>query len=592
MKRVKGLALGALAATAAVTIAACGSGGGSGSPSSSTSASKTSYGEGITQVVNPSSSTSNGTLTFDLSNQPDSTDYQNTYYAFMWDFVRLYSMPLLTYKSCPGKCGLQLVPSLATGPGVVSDHGLTWTYHIQPNVKFENGVTVTAQDVKYGIERTYAKSVLPNGPNYYQVLLKDPTYPGPYTDRSKNLMGLTSVTTPNATTIQFHLAAPFSDFDYVVALPQSTPVLPSWDSGKYGGANFQLHPISTGPYKFQSYTLNKQLTLVKNTDWNPSTDPQAKQLVSKIVLNMNVAPNTVDSNLLANYADIDLAGTGVQTAARAKILSSPALKADSDDPINGFLRFFYLNLKLIPNLHCREAIEYAANKTSMQTAYGGPIVGGDIASTIMPPNIIGYKKFDLYDALSQPNGDDSAAKAQLKLCGKPSGFSTGIAYRTDRPQDALAAQALQASLNQVGIKTTLDGYLSGKYYTNFAGDPSYVHSHNLGIDVGGWGADWPDGYGFLDELSNGNSIAEGGGNTNVSEINNPSINSLFAQAANDTNATTKNAIWTQIDQKIMGEAAILPVVYQKVLLYRNPNVTNAYVDSYYGMYNYAVLGLK
>ena len=54
------------------------------------------------------------------------------------------------------------------------------------------------------------------------------------------------------------------------------------------GANYQLHPMSTGPYKFQSYQLNKQLTLVPNTYWNASTDPKAKQLASKIIVNMNM----------------------------------------------------------------------------------------------------------------------------------------------------------------------------------------------------------------------------------------------------------------------------------------------------------------
>jgi peptide/nickel transport system substrate-binding protein len=587
MIRSKITGLGALTAAAALTLAACG---GSSSSGGSTSSSSSSYGAAMTSVVNPSNA-KGGTLTFDLSNTPDSTDYQNTYYAFMWNFVRLYSMQLMTYKSCPGACGETLVPDLATAPGVVSDNGLTWTYHIKPNVKFENGHTVTSQDVKYGIERSYAKSVLPNGPTYYQVLLKDPTYPGPYVDRAKNVDGLTSVTTPNSTTIQFHLAQPFSDFNYVVAIAQSTPVEAAWDTGAFGGANFQLHPESTGPYKFQSYTLNKQLTLVRNPYWNPALDPQAKQLVNKIVVNMNVNASTVDNNLLANYADIDMAGTGVQTAARTKILTTPALKADSDNPINGFLRFAYINLKVIPNVHCREAIEYAANKTSMQDAWGGNIVGGDIASTVMPPTIIGYKSFDLYNALSQPGGDISAAKQQLKLCGKPNGFSTGIAYRTDRPQEVSAAQALQASLATVGIKGTLDGYLSGKYYSDFAGVPAYVHSHDLGIAFGGWGADWPDGYGFLDEIANGNAIAPAG-NANISEINDPTINKLFTQASNDNNVATRTAIWPQIDMQIMKLAAILPNVYQKVLLYRNPNVTNVYFDEYYGMYNYAVLGLK
>jgi peptide/nickel transport system substrate-binding protein len=42
----------------------------------------------------------------------------------------------------------------------------------------------------------------------------------------------------------------------------------------------------------------------------------------------------------------------------------------------------------------------------------------------------------------------------------------------------------------------------------------------------------------------------------------------------------------------MKDAAILPEVYAKALLYRNPAVTNAYVQAYYGMYNYAVLGVS
>ena len=178
----------------------------------------------------------------------------------MWNFTRLYTMPLMTYKSAPGAAGLQVVPDLATAPGTVSSNGLTWTYHIQPDVKFENGTTVTSQDVKYAVERTFDRSLFPLGPAYFTFLLggNAKTYPGPYKNRSKNLMGLTAIDTPNPTTVVFHLAKPFADFNYVAAIPQTAPVPPSADSGSHGGANYQLHPMSTGPYKFQSYQLNKQ----------------------------------------------------------------------------------------------------------------------------------------------------------------------------------------------------------------------------------------------------------------------------------------------------------------------------------------------
>ena len=44
--------------------------------------------------------------------------------------------------------------------------------------------------------------------------------------------------------------------------------------------------------------------------------------------------------------------------------------------------------------------------------------------------------------------------------------------------------------------------------------------------------------------------------------------------------------------QIMKDAAVLPGVYAKSLLYRPSSLTNVYVQTYYGMYNYAVLGVK
>jgi peptide/nickel transport system substrate-binding protein len=543
------------------------------------------FNAGITSVVNPSTH-KGGTLTYDLSNTPDSTDPGNTYYAFMLNFDRLYAMPMFTYKSCPGSCGLQLVPDLATDMGTTSDNGLTWTFHIQPDVKFENGTVVTAADVKYAIERTYDRSVLANGPTYYQVLLTDPKYPGPYKDKSST--GLTAIDTPNATTLVFHLVSPFPDLPDVLAFPNTAPVLPSADTG----SNYQLHPLSTGPYMFKSYTLNKQLILVPNPNWNPATDPNAKQLASQIIVNMNVNQADIDNRLLHGDIQVDLAGTGMAAAGRAQVLANPTLKANSDNPVNGFARFIYINTKVAPlnNLHCREAVEYAANKVTMQTAWGGPVAGGAIASTVMPPNIIGYKSFDYYNALSQPTGDLSAAKQQLAMCGQPNGFSTSMAYRSDRPTEVAAVTALQASLATAGIKVTLKGYPSGSYYTDFAGSPAYVHSHGLGLAAGGWGADWPNGFGFLDELVAGNTIAPTG-NTNIAEENNPVVNNLFTESSKLSGAA-RTAVWSQIDEQVMKDAVILPMVYQKVLLYRPSNLTNVYVQAYYGMYNYAVLGVS
>lgn len=588
-RKRRSLAATAGAAIAAVVLAACGGGAtstSSGGPSSSASASNVAFNAGASTIVNPSSA-KGGTLTFGMSSTPDSLDPGNTYYAWTWDFTRLYATPLVTYKSAPGTAGETLVPGIATSLGQVSPNGLTWTYHIKQGLKFSDGEPITAADVKYAVERTYDRSVLANGPNYFQNLLADPTYPGPYKDPKGNL---TSITTPDPYTIVFHLVAPFPDFNYVAAIPQTAPVPPDKDKG----ANYQFSVVSSGPYEMQSYTLNKEATFVPNPNFTADEDTEAKQLASKVTITFNLAPNTLDNELLDGTIDVDAQGTGVQAAARAKILSSNSLKANADDPVIPRLWFIYLSTKVAPltNVACRRAIEYAADKTDLQTAFGGPVAGGDIATSLLLPGMGGYTASDPYNAKSQPAGDDVDAKKELAKCGQPNGFTIGAAYRNDRPTEVAAATALQASLAKVGIKLQLHGYPSGTYYTDFAGSPNYVHQHDLGVDFGGWAPDWPDGYGQMDELVNGNTIVPTG-NTNISELNDPVINNLFKSTQRvGLTQSQLNSIYGQINAQAMSDAAILPEVDAKVLLYRSPNITNAYVESTFGMYNYAVLGVS
>ena len=371
MKRSRSLAIVTGALVAGLALAACSSSStgtaGGGSTGGGTTSGKAAFNAGLTTVVNPSTKTG-GTLTYGVAATPDSFDPGNTYYAWVLNLNRLWSTPLLTYKSCTGGCGDTLAPGIATGLGQVSDKGLVWTYHIKQGLKFEDGSPITAADVKYAVERTYDRSVMDNGPTYFQTILADPKYPGPYKDPKGNL---TSITTPDNYTIQFHLLAPFPDFDYVVgAFSTTAPVEPSKDTG----SNYQLHPQSTGPYMFSSYSVNKQLVLVPNPNWTQNEDPQAKQLASKIVVNLNMNAQDLDNRLMAGDVDIDAQGIGVQAAARAKILSNPSLKTNADAVPGNREWFTYINTKVAPlnNLACRQAVEYAANKTDLQTAWGGP----------------------------------------------------------------------------------------------------------------------------------------------------------------------------------------------------------------------------
>ncbi|MBB4793946.1 ABC transporter substrate-binding protein [Streptomyces nodosus] len=534
-------------------------------------------------VVNASDK-KGGTLTYEMSDVPDSFDPGNTYYAYMYNLSRLWARPLMTFKPGPGTEGNTLVPDLAEGKGTPSDGGKTWTYKIRAGLKYQDGTPITTKDVKYAVERSnFARDVLSLGPNYFQQLLAGgDKYKGPYKDKSGK--GLSSIETPDDTTIVFHLKQAFQEFDYLVAAPETAPVPQAKDKG----VDYVKNIMSSGSYKFESYAEGKQAVLVRNENWDAKTDPLRKQLPDKIVVKMKVNPETIDKDVLAGDA-IELVGTGVQASTQAQLLSDPKKKADTDNTFGGRLVYMAINTKVAPfdKVECRKAVQYAIDKASVQTAEGGP-VRGEIASTVVPPDITGYEKADAY-ATPDSKGDVAKAKEQLKACGKTS-ITTNISARSDRQQEVDAATAIINSLEKVGIKATLKQYPSGKYFTDYAGVPKVTQKQNIGLMMMQWGADWPSGYGFLQQILNGAAISQSG-NTNLSQYNSKEVNSLLSKAIATQDDSERNSLYAQIDKKTMDDAVIVPLTYFKVLLARPQNATNLVSSAAWsGQYDYLNIG--
>jgi peptide/nickel transport system substrate-binding protein len=282
----------------------------------------------------------------------------------------------------------------------------------------------------------------------------------------------------------------------------------------------------------------------------------------------------------------------VQAAAQGRILGDEKLKANADSAELARTWFAVLNQNVKPfdNVHCRKAVLYATDHVAYQNAYGGP-PGGDLATGLMPPLIPGAEQFDLYDWKNHPNGDEEKAKAELKECGEEDGFETKISYRTERPKEKATAEALQQALEKVGIKTTLHNFPQGDYAKLYAGKPDYVKSNGLGIIIYGWGADWPDGFGFLQQIVDSRAIRDTGGNTNLG-IEIDAVDDLLDEALKETDLAKREKIWPQIDRKVMEEAQALPGVWARGLLYRPDTLTNVFVSQGYQMYDYVTLGVK
>jgi peptide/nickel transport system substrate-binding protein len=182
-KATSGLRVAALASAGALALAACGggSGGGSGGGGGSSAA-----GGGPQK---------GGTLTFlTQSQQLQHLDPQRNYTGEDLAFSSAYLTRTLTsyVYSTDDKKANGIQGDLATDTGKATDGGKTWAFTLRDGAKWEDGSDVTCADIKYGVSRTFAQTVITDGPTYAISLLDIPkdkdgnsTYKGPY-ETSKN----------------------------------------------------------------------------------------------------------------------------------------------------------------------------------------------------------------------------------------------------------------------------------------------------------------------------------------------------------------------------------------------------------------------
>jgi peptide/nickel transport system substrate-binding protein len=567
----RGRALGALALAAGLSLtAACGGGG------SSNSSKGLGFNAASTGKVLNASTKKGGTLKLWSPQDVDFLDPARAYYGFVWTLQRLYVRQLLSYDSKPGAAGNKLVPDLATAQPTVTNGGKTYTFKLKSGIKFSTGAEITSKDVKYGVERVFAQDVLSGGPVYLINLLdQGQNYKGPYKDKSQT--GLKSVLTPDDKTIVFNLNKANSDFPYLLAMSDSSPVPQASDDG----AKYTNHPVSSGPYQVASFTAGKGAVFTRNKYWDQKTDTIRTALPDKVTFTVTTSPDDMDSRLLSGDIDYAIDGTGVQQAAKIKILQNAKYKANADNGYTGYIRYFAFptTVKPFDNVNCRKAVIYAADTKSLQTARGGP-TSGDIGTNMLPTNVPGSdKSYDPYN-LAAGKPQVAKAKAALAACGKPNGFTTTIAVRNNRAPEVKTAESLQASLKAVGITANIDQY-DGSQSSSVIGSPDNVKKKGYGIIVMGWGADYNTGSGFLQALVDGRFILKNG-NNNYTMTNDSEINGLFDKAAAELTTSAAAADYKKINELVMEKALYLPINFDKALTYRNPELTNVFINESQG----------
>lgn len=487
--------------------------------------------------------------------------------------IHLIVRSLTAWKTSPTG-NTELVPDLATDTGTPTDGGKTWTFHLKPGQKYADGSTITSQDIKFGIERSFDPQ-LQGGLSYHKALLVGAqNYQGPAKGKQ-----LDSIQTPNSTTIVFHLVRPFADWGWVASMPAFAPI-PA--KAGMGIPKYDHTPPSSGPYQVASYTVGSQVTLKRNPHWQKASDPARLGAPNTIVYDMGLDPDTLAQRMVDDQGnDRNGAGVPVTAAIVPKINSDPSVKARTTVSPSGAAEFLVLNTSRpgLKDLNVRKALEYAIDKQSVQTVAGGPTYAGKIATTLIPPGVQGYRHYDLYPAPA--TGDLAKAK---KLLGNTKVPTLKLVYDSTAPGEDKQAISIQADLKKLGIKVKLLGQDSDTWQATVS------QSNNFDLTISGWQADYPGAYAQLQPVFASNQV--GGGNFNLSKFKDPSVDAAINKATSITDSTKASAAWAAIDKQIMQQAPVVPLYYAHQAYLNGSNVTGTYIPTFPTYPNVLIQGLR
>ncbi len=463
---------------------------------------------------------------------------------------------------------IDLVGDLATNTGVTKDKGKTWTYTLRDGVTWEDGTPITAADVKYGLERTFAKEYT-EGPTYLQSWFADNEnyrkyYDGPYGGKS-----LKNVTAPNPKTVVLKFNRPRPDVPFALAMPAGAPVKKAKDTrGKY-----TLDPFASGPYKIESHKVDKSMTLVRNDAWKADSDPIRTAFPDRWEFSFGELPLQTNQRLIAANGEDQAAMTvidNVSPEVLQQVVSTPDLLARTISGYTPYAATEVINTKRITDLKVRQALMYAFPRQQIRQILGGPS-HGDFSSTIGSPTLVGWEPNDMWNV--PPEGDPEKAKQLLAEAGKP---NQRIVYAYGNlPRGEQIAVAVVAGLERAGFEVVKKP-INPKTASDELSDPN----NKFDLYSLAWGADWPSGATVYPVLFDGRRIGRGG--FNWSFLNDPAINSEIDEIELITDPEEAGKRWAALDRKIMELVPVIPDIYVKSMQLYGPKIGGVFQDTLHG----------
>lgn len=413
---------------------------------------------------------------------------------------------------------LEIVPSLAES-WEIADDGLTYTFKLRPDVRFQDGTPLDADAVKFNFER-----------------ILDPDHPfhdtGPF-PLAFFFSSIARIETPDPLTVVFHLKEPFAPLLSNLATPSGFLVSPA--GVERWGKDFGRHPVGTGPFRFERWESNRLVQLTKNPDYHGTP-----ARLETVIFEPLTDENTRMTELLSGGCDVilDVAPDVVnwfRTSGRYHVVEAPGAN----------LWFLILNLKEGPfrDHRMRLAANYAINREAIvrDLLQGtATIAVGPIPRAFTWAAAPGLKPY--------PYDPDKAQKLI-----REAGYENAelVLYATEGGSGMLApkemAAAIQANLAAVGLRVKIESF----EWNTFLARVNEGLNGKADMAEMAWMVNDPDTLPFL-TLRTAAWPDKGGFNSGY--YSNPEVDKLLNEARRTPDQALRGELYRRVDRLVHDDA--------------------------------------
>ncbi len=476
-------------------------------------------------------------------------------------------------KGRPVPDALREIPTVANGD--VSKDGLTLTYKLRPNMKWQDGPPVTCEDLKFtwqAVMNTHNNVTTTDG--YKDIGSIDCSNPLVAVVHMKRLYApflqqLWSVN-GNAPILPAHLLAKYND-----------------DKGSLNTAPYNALPVGSGPFKVVAWNRGQDVRMVANPDFYLGK-PKLKEVVYKILPDENTAFTQLQTH------EIDMLAQGTS-------LKWPQYAALAADPANGVVAVrvdafawshadFNLRHPIVSDVQVRRALAYATDRGEIinKVAHGSAIP----AETDQQPH---YSWAYTTDIVHYPF-DPEKAKALLEADGwkvGPDGIRVKngqrleftLSTQTESTNGKANETVLQRQWREVGAQADVKNYPTSEFFDNSSNGT--LEGGNYDVALFSWvGAADPDD----SAIYSGNNLAPHG--QNAMFWNNQAATAAMTDALNTIDQTRRKHDYLIVQQQLALDVPTIILYFNRIPYVYNSDLKgfdpSPVITAFWDPWNYSI----